>query len=286
MAVVFPTADRLKNLQARRRSLGWLAGWRGRSAMRLLSKARGHSMGQSMWHLGCAGVCQAGRDQDAPHCQPAVEPDGRAGVCHARWGLRCTCCVQAVHKPGRSTQFVFYANNGVLYLAINVVQCMHCNAGLQVVSDFGIGPWKKAAEDFLATFEPAYFIREKRIGSPGGWPHSSQSTNWPCVKLYLDRSVKRRGKGHAAAAALGGALGVAVPAAGRRCSCWQPLGMLGPAASHLPESLMWPCLRRAGPRCYTRSAPVRLSPSRYPASYSLAPSLPRPLSHPPYPQAP
>lgn len=40
------------------------------------------------------------------------------------------------------------------------------NAG-QVISDFGIGPWRKAADDFLATFEPTYCLKEKRIGSPG-----------------------------------------------------------------------------------------------------------------------
>ncbi|KAI3423940.1 hypothetical protein D9Q98_009774 [Chlorella vulgaris] len=37
----------------------------------------------------------------------------------------------------------------------------------QVISDFGIGPWKRAAEDFLATFQPTYVLKEKRIGSPG-----------------------------------------------------------------------------------------------------------------------
>ncbi|PSC76084.1 Conserved oligomeric Golgi complex subunit 6 [Micractinium conductrix] len=37
----------------------------------------------------------------------------------------------------------------------------------QVVSDFGIGPWKRAAEDFLGQFEPTYALKEKRIGSPG-----------------------------------------------------------------------------------------------------------------------
>lgn len=38
---------------------------------------------------------------------------------------------------------------------------------LQVISDFGFGPWRKAADDFLATFEPSYALKEKRIGSPG-----------------------------------------------------------------------------------------------------------------------
>lgn len=37
----------------------------------------------------------------------------------------------------------------------------------QVISDFGIGPWKKAALDFLAQFQPTYVLKEKRIGSPG-----------------------------------------------------------------------------------------------------------------------
>lgn len=37
----------------------------------------------------------------------------------------------------------------------------------QVVSDFGFGPWRKAAEDFLASFVPSYCLKEKRIGSPG-----------------------------------------------------------------------------------------------------------------------
>ena len=37
----------------------------------------------------------------------------------------------------------------------------------QVISDFGIGPWKKQALDFLGTFLPTYVLKEKRIGSPG-----------------------------------------------------------------------------------------------------------------------
>ncbi|KAL4421315.1 hypothetical protein ABPG75_010606 [Micractinium tetrahymenae] len=37
----------------------------------------------------------------------------------------------------------------------------------QVVSDFGFGPWRKAADDFLATFVPSFCLKEKRIGSPG-----------------------------------------------------------------------------------------------------------------------
>lgn len=37
----------------------------------------------------------------------------------------------------------------------------------QVISDFGIGPWKAAAMAFLGQFEPTYLLKEKRIGSPG-----------------------------------------------------------------------------------------------------------------------
>jgi hypothetical protein len=37
----------------------------------------------------------------------------------------------------------------------------------QVISDFGIGPWKKAALDFLDQFQQTYIHRETRIGSPG-----------------------------------------------------------------------------------------------------------------------
>lgn len=35
----------------------------------------------------------------------------------------------------------------------------------QVISVFGIGPWKKAAEDFLSTFKLTYSLTEKRIGT-------------------------------------------------------------------------------------------------------------------------
>ncbi|KAK9819742.1 hypothetical protein WJX72_001819 [[Myrmecia] bisecta] len=37
----------------------------------------------------------------------------------------------------------------------------------QVVSDFGIGPWKRAAMDFLATFRDSFLLAEQRIGAPG-----------------------------------------------------------------------------------------------------------------------
>ncbi|GLJ28600.1 hypothetical protein SUGI_0563590 [Cryptomeria japonica] len=34
----------------------------------------------------------------------------------------------------------------------------------QVVSDFGFGPWKRQAEEFLASFEPVYVLLEQRVG--------------------------------------------------------------------------------------------------------------------------
>lgn len=37
----------------------------------------------------------------------------------------------------------------------------------QVISDFGVGPWRKAAMDFLSQFQLTYSLKEKRIGSPG-----------------------------------------------------------------------------------------------------------------------
>ncbi len=42
----------------------------------------------------------------------------------------------------------------------------HLSSG-QIISDFGFGPWKKAAMDFLDTFKPAYRLVEQRIGAPG-----------------------------------------------------------------------------------------------------------------------
>lgn len=35
-----------------------------------------------------------------------------------------------------------------------------------LVSEFGIGPWRKANEEFVATFEPSYQLFEQRIGAP------------------------------------------------------------------------------------------------------------------------
>ena len=35
--------------------------------------------------------------------------------------------------------------------------------GSNIISDFGIGPWKKRAEDFIQQFEVTYYLREQRI---------------------------------------------------------------------------------------------------------------------------
>ena len=35
----------------------------------------------------------------------------------------------------------------------------------QVISDFGIGPWRRRAEDFLRTFESTYSLTESRVGA-------------------------------------------------------------------------------------------------------------------------
>eukprot|EP00210_Caulerpa_lentillifera_P004165 g3971.t1 len=43
----------------------------------------------------------------------------------------------------------------------------------QVISDFGFGPWKKAAEEFLNKFDRTYFHKEQRIGSAGSVDPSS-----------------------------------------------------------------------------------------------------------------
>jgi len=54
----------------------------------------------------------------------------------------------------------------------------------QVVSDFGFGPWKKRAEDFLATFETSFTLAEQRIGAPS-------SLSLQDGKRYSDGGVVR-----------------------------------------------------------------------------------------------
>jgi len=53
-----------------------------------------------------------------------------------------------------------------------------------VVSDFGFGPWKKAADDFLNTFEKSYTLVEQRIGAPS-------SLSFQDGKRYSDGGVVR-----------------------------------------------------------------------------------------------
>ena len=54
----------------------------------------------------------------------------------------------------------------------------------QIVSDFGFGPWKKKADDFLATFEKSYTLEEQRIGAPS-------SLSFQDGKRYSDGGVVR-----------------------------------------------------------------------------------------------
>ncbi|GAQ83847.1 hypothetical protein KFL_001640220 [Klebsormidium nitens] len=80
------------------------------------------------------------------------------------------------------------------------------NSG-QIVSDFGIGPWKRKAEEFLDTFRPTFELAEQRIGeasniasTQGGvvrllraYPHDwqvflmSYDGNNECVATYEER---------------------------------------------------------------------------------------------------
>jgi len=45
----------------------------------------------------------------------------------------------------------------------------------QIISDFGIGPWKAEAMAFLSEFKPIYLLKETRIGSPGTINMATQS---------------------------------------------------------------------------------------------------------------
>lgn len=37
------------------------------------------------------------------------------------------------------------------------------NTSGAIIGDFGIGPWRKRAENFVAKFEPVYYLKEQRI---------------------------------------------------------------------------------------------------------------------------
>lgn len=58
------------------------------------------------------------------------------------------------------------------------------NESGQVVSDFGFGPWKKAADEFLKQFEESYVLKEQRVGSPG-------SVDPTTGQRYINGSVVR-----------------------------------------------------------------------------------------------
>ena len=48
----------------------------------------------------------------------------------------------------------------------------------QIVSDFGVGPWKKRATDFLSTFEPTYSLAEYRVGAAATRDPARVETTW------------------------------------------------------------------------------------------------------------
>mmetsp|Transcript_15529 Transcript_15529/g.40161 ORF Transcript_15529/g.40161 Transcript_15529/m.40161 type:complete len:325 (-) Transcript_15529:184-1158(-) len=66
--------------------------------------------------------------------------------------------------------------------------------GGQIISDFGIGPWKKASEEFVESFEDVYYFKQTRITGddcrvlrsyPGKWQVHVQDAegNSPCVAM-------------------------------------------------------------------------------------------------------
>ena len=48
----------------------------------------------------------------------------------------------------------------------------------QIVSDFGVGPWRKRATDFLSTFEPTYSLVEYRVGAAATRDPARGETTW------------------------------------------------------------------------------------------------------------
>lgn len=76
------------------------------------------------------------------------------------------------------------------------------NDGSNLISDLGIGPWKKKNEEFLANFELAYLLSEQRIEGETvrllkAWPHpwqvyvltdmNADSADPECVKTFDEK---------------------------------------------------------------------------------------------------
>jgi len=70
--------------------------------------------------------------------------------------------------------------------------------GGQVVSDFGIGPWRRASEEFVATFEEVYHLSQSRISGdecrvlrsyPGDWQVHVAGADGalPCVSVEKEK---------------------------------------------------------------------------------------------------
>lgn len=96
----------------------------------------------------------------------------------------------------------------------------------QIISDFGFGPWKKAAMDFLATFAPTYRLVEQRIGAPGqSWMRARRQDASPHRHVFAG-SVSAVTRSRFAAGGVVRTLG-AYPGSQTVCAC---------VLSHMPSN--------------------------------------------------
>lgn len=76
------------------------------------------------------------------------------------------------------------------------------NDGSNLISDLGIGPWKRKNEEFLAQFELVYWLSEQRIQGETirllkAWPHpwqlfvltdmNAENTDPECIKTFKEK---------------------------------------------------------------------------------------------------
>ena len=61
--------------------------------------------------------------------------------------------------------------------------------GGQVINDFGIGPWKKRAEAFVDSFEPAYVLEEIRVGDASGVVGKTYGGVVRLLRAYPDQAT-------------------------------------------------------------------------------------------------
>ncbi|KAF8066410.1 hypothetical protein HT031_002734 [Scenedesmus sp. PABB004] len=100
---------------------------------------------------------QARRGARGHGARPA--PAGRRAAAARRAGRRSACAGAAA--GARAWRGAQDASVGLL-LVVNPLWKTEGN----LVSELGIGPWRKANEEFLATFEKPYELYELRIGAP------------------------------------------------------------------------------------------------------------------------